>query len=458
MPIAEIVLPELHTGQLRIVRERRRFNVPCLGRRVGKSTLCLSLLLDDPGWDALDGYPCAWFAGTSKIFDEVWRLTLATIPPAVIARTDTQKHRIELVTGGLIDFWSLDGGDRGGAGRGRKYRRAVVDEAALVPGLMEVWSKAIRPTLIDLQGDAYFPSTPRGLQNDYYDMWKRGDPKSPTRDEKWAAWQMPSMANPHLSAAELDDLKKEYTGRPLDYRQEILAEFVGDAGQVFQLSWINDQEKPPKQFSHLYASWDIAVTDNDLERGDYTVGVVVGQDAIGRYWLLDVIRGRWNSLEAVERMLQTARKYNTARCWYEGGPVGRAVEPILRKRMRERDDPAFYFEMVPHSGRGDKVVRTGPLVAIMANGSFYVPAGAAWLHDLRDELAAFSSDPKSYRHDDQVDALSQLFLQLQAIRQSAPVPITGRILDPTKVTGDVLATFNKNLADESGEKPRKRTW
>lgn len=458
---AELVLPIRHQAQDRIVRERERFNVCAMGRRFGKTTLFLDLLLDDPsahpssgqppGWGALDGWPVGWFAGSSKIFDETWRLMLKTLPPQIIKRTDSQKHRIELMTGGVIDFWSLDGGDAGGAGRGRKYRRVAVDEAAMVPGMLDVWSRAIRPTLVDLEGDAYFASTPRGIQNDFYDLWQRGQP-GPKAMQGWKSWQMPSGSNPHLSAQELVGLKQEYAGRPLDYRQEVLAEFVADEGQVFRLEWIHES-KPPERWSYLFAAWDLAVTDNDLERGDYSVGVVIGQDAMGRFWLVDLVRGRWNTAELTERMLALSVKYNTTRCWYEGGPIGRAIEPWLRRRMQETGR-TFYFELCPHSGRGDKVVRTGPLVAAMANGSFYVPAGAKWLPVLRDELASFPAG----RHDDQVDALSLAFLQLQAIRQSAPVPKADATLDPDRVTGAVLDSLQRNIAVETGRPTRRRIW
>ena len=44
----------------------------------------------------------------------------------VTKRKDEQVKQIELVTGGKVDFWSLEEPD---SGRGRKYKVAVVDEA-----------------------------------------------------------------------------------------------------------------------------------------------------------------------------------------------------------------------------------------------------------------------------------------------------------------------------------------
>lgn len=441
MASVELVLPIRHAAQDLVYAERKRFNVVACGRRWGKTTLAQDLVTDDPGYGVLDGYPCGWFAGTSKIFDEVWRLALETLRP-IILRTDTQKHRLELVTGGILDFWSLDGGDRGGAGRGRKYRRIVCDEAALVPGFLSVWSKAIRPTLVDLRGDAWFLSSTRGIQNDFHELFQRGQTGKKAM-KGWKSWQMPSSANPHLSRAELEDMRAEYAGRPLDYRQEMLAEFVADEGQVFRLDWINE-DKPPKKL-RVYAAWDLAVTDADLERGDYSVGVIIARDGLGRWWLVDLVRGRWNSSELVERILALSWKWKTEMAWIEGGPIGRAIEPWLKRRMH--DSSRFMrWELVTVTHRGDKVVRTHPLVGCMANGSFYVPEGAEWLPDLKDELASF---PGGY-HDDQVDALSLAFLMAQDVVESPAEATSGR------GDGAQAITWN-DLATDDDDKPKRRS-
>ena len=67
---------------------------------------------------------------------------------------------IELPNGGLVEVWTLENED---AGRGRKYKRAIVDEAAMVAKLKSSWEESIRPTLTDMEGDAWFLSTPKGL-------------------------------------------------------------------------------------------------------------------------------------------------------------------------------------------------------------------------------------------------------------------------------------------------------
>jgi hypothetical protein len=216
----EIEIPELHSAQQQIVDESQRFNVLACGRRFGKSLLGIQLDLEP----ALEGYPVAWFSPTHKMLAEIWR-DMSLILKPVTKRTAAQEHRLELITGGIVDMWSLDAAD---STRGRKYKRAVVDEAAMVPGFKDAWEAVIRPTLTDYQGDAYWLSTPRGMN-----FFKQGydygqDPLKPD----WMSWSFPSSANPYLPEGEVDKAREELP--ELTFKQEYLAEFLQSEGAVFR--------------------------------------------------------------------------------------------------------------------------------------------------------------------------------------------------------------------------------
>lgn len=203
-----------------MIREAKRFNVLCCGRRWGKTTLGIDLLIRP----ALEGYPTAWFSPTYKYLTEAWRDARRILRP-VSVRVSEQEHRIELITGGVVEMWSLDNPD---AGRSRKYRRVVVDEAALVRHLEEAWQEAIRPALSDYAGDAWFPSTPKGM-NFYHTLWQRGqDPNYPD----WQSWQMPTSSNPYIQPAEIAAARAELP--ELVFAQEYLAQFIPDSAGVFR--------------------------------------------------------------------------------------------------------------------------------------------------------------------------------------------------------------------------------
>lgn len=212
-----IKLNELHPAQAQILSEAKRFNVVCCGRRFGKTTLAEDLLLspDCETNGALWGFPVAYMCPTYKMLMEVWREVSYTIYPIIKSKSETEK-RIELHGGGIIDFWSLE---EPNSIRGRKYKRIVSDESAASRNMEEAWLKVMRPTLTDLQGDAWFLSTPKGKNNYYYTLFNNVD-----RYPDWMHWQMPSSTNPHIPADEIEQARLEVD--PLTFAQEYLASFV----------------------------------------------------------------------------------------------------------------------------------------------------------------------------------------------------------------------------------------
>lgn len=190
------------------------------GRRFGKSKLGVNRLLQP----ALDGGPVGWFSPTHKMLTEVWREVREAVLPVTV-RANVQEHRIELLGGGVVDMWSLDAFN---SVRGRKYRRVVLDEAAMVGGLEEAWNAAIRPTLTDFRGDGWFLSTPKG-QNFFWQLFLRGqDPLQPD----YASWQMPTTANPIIDPREVEAARLALPERV--FLQEYLAEFLEESGGVFR--------------------------------------------------------------------------------------------------------------------------------------------------------------------------------------------------------------------------------
>jgi hypothetical protein len=76
-------------------------------------------------------------------------------------------------TGARLDFWSLENAI---AGRSRRYRRIVIDEAAFTKdgdnkvdgSMMELWEKSIKPTLYDYGGEALVCSNTAGKNPDNF--------------------------------------------------------------------------------------------------------------------------------------------------------------------------------------------------------------------------------------------------------------------------------------------------
>ena len=191
----DIKLPIPHEAQQKVVNEAKRFNVLDCGRRWGKTLLSARIMIKA----AHNGGPVGYFAPTYKLLEGTFQEVYKRVEPMV-----TRKHEnqfIELVGGGSIEFWSLE---RPNAGRSRKYKVVVIDEAAFVKDLWIAWTESIRPTLTDLKGSAWFMSTPKG-KNDFFKLYQRGK----TGEENWQSWQMPTSTNPFIDISEIKDAQKD---------------------------------------------------------------------------------------------------------------------------------------------------------------------------------------------------------------------------------------------------------
>jgi hypothetical protein len=226
---------------MQIKRERKRRNVIDCGRRFGKNILLQDLAAEM----ALAGSPIGWGAPVFKQTHDDYR-SLENLLAPVVSRPSKSEMRLELITGGTIEFWSMDKPD---SIRGKKYKRFIVNEAGFVPNLLDIRNYIIMPTLIDYQGDEYYAGTPKGM-NGFFALYNM-------TGNDWARWQMSSYENPHIPASELDALKDTMTERA--YQQEILAQFLEDGAGVFR---------------HVRAS----ATSERMERGEPGHQYVIGAD------------------------------------------------------------------------------------------------------------------------------------------------------------------------------------
>jgi predicted phage terminase large subunit-like protein len=277
-----------------MLRESRRFNVACCGRRFGKTKFGIDLISARAPFSAVHGYPVAWFAPTYKYLTEVWSEANQILRP-LVAKTNKQDRRIELKTGGVVEFWTLDGED---PARGRKYGRIVIDEAAIVRGLRGKWEESIRPTLTDYRGEAWLFSTPKG-RNDFSAFYDEAEAKS-----SWARWQLPTAANPFIDPDEIDEARRDLP--ELVFRQEYLAEFVDFTGTVVRREWLQTREAPP--LLRIAMGVDLAISTKAT--ADWTAAAVLGLDSNGKVWVLDVARIRGTFNEVLRFIADMARKWD----------------------------------------------------------------------------------------------------------------------------------------------------
>lgn len=175
-------------------------------------------------------------------------------------------------------------------------------------------------------------------------------------------------------------------------------------GGMFQFEKITHQT-PPVSWKRKVRYWDKAGTKDD---GAYTAGVLMGEDMEDRFWILDVVRGQWDSGEREKIIKQTAEadgKGITVGVEQEPGSGGKESMQGTVKRL------AGWTTIVDRV-TGDKVTRADPFSVQVNVGNVYVKKGAAFWDDYRSEMQFF---PFSKRKD-QIDASSGAFALLTQLR------------------------------------------
>jgi len=230
----EIIIPKPHRNQVTILQNAKRFNLLKCGRRFGKTTLIKRLCKP-----ALQhGQFIGIFTPTYKDVAEVWKDLNFTFYPA-IKKKNEQLKQIETITGGIIDFWSMDDPN---SGRGRKYHRAILDEFAKAKNNKEAWQETIRPTLTDFKGDAWFMSTPKGKNNYFYSMEQamQGQPD-------WSFFKYTTYDNPHIDPTEIDSARNQLD--KITFEQEYLAEDVDINDRPFLYSFTREQHTVNERYT-----------------------------------------------------------------------------------------------------------------------------------------------------------------------------------------------------------------
>lgn len=246
-----VVLPTLHADQVSAFQafRKHRFFAVRAGRRWGKTELAKTIAADL----IIKGYPVGWFAPDYKISAEAFT-ELANVLEPVLKNSSKVEGVQRTVTGGRADFWTLDN-ER--AGRSRKYKLVVIDEAAFTAdNMIEIWERSIKPTLLDFKGRALVVSNTNGVKTENF-LWRICNQP----EHEFGQYHAPTSANPYMPQDEIARLKTKT--HPLVWAQEYEAEFVDWSGVAFfGLDKLLDAELPvqyPSVCDGVYAVIDTAV-------------------------------------------------------------------------------------------------------------------------------------------------------------------------------------------------------
>lgn len=174
-----------------------------------------------------------------------------------------------------------------------------------------------------------------------------------------------------------------------------------DGGIYFNPEWFKDRyDSSPFALKH-YISADFAVKEpqGQSDDPDYTEIAVWGVDTKGDIYAVDWWFGKETSDKWIEHIIRLARQYRALKFFGEGGVIRHAIEPQLKKRMRE-EKAIFPVEWL--NPIGDKQASARAFQGFASMGKVKFPRQSSWGVHVMGHLLSFPAG----EHDDAVDACS----------------------------------------------------
>lgn len=208
-------------------------------------------------------------------------------------------------------------------------------------------------------------------------------------------------------------LKIKRTLGPRDWSALYQQNPVPDEGGFFSKDHIRFYDTAPDTATlQIYATGDLAISKK--EHADHTVFLVGGVDKHGDILVLDIVRGRFDSMEIIDNIIDIQRRWRPKLWGMEEGQITTAIGPFLEKRMQEE---RMSIPIEPMKiRRQDKEARARPIQGRMRQGKVLLARNAPWTPHLLTELMKF---PNS-NVDDCVDALAWLGQMLMLMHVNEP--------------------------------------
>lgn len=256
------LLADLHPKQRAFVEDKSRQKAALCSRRAGKSWGIAAWLIEggltDPG--GLSVY-IARSKGDARliIWNDVLEVMSKKYGLGLRLREIDNQLMVELPNQHRIWLAGCKDSSEIGKFRGKKYRRACVDEAQELAFLQELIAASVQPALVDKKGELCIAGTPGPIPGGFFYEKTTGD-GSP----QWPTHEWTILDNPYIQDAEeeLALLRNSYgwtTDHPT-YQREWLGKWVRDEGALV----------------YLYSAAKNAFTE--LPEGDYSyaLGVDIG--------------------------------------------------------------------------------------------------------------------------------------------------------------------------------------
>lgn len=385
-----LTLPPLYKLQQDIADDKHRFKVIVLGRRSGKTLMCVEISFKE----AFEGGRVWWVAHTYSVAGVAFRMAMSLVrqlPKEFGIKVNIATRTITFtLSGGEFVFKSSDRPD---TLRGDALDLLIMDEADFHK--KDVYAEILRPALADRKGRAIFISTPKYEGGWFHQMFKEGQ----KNNKNIKSWQYSSYNNPYLDPEELDILRESTPD--IIFRREIMAEFVSGAGarvareniQYFDLGELVNNKNIV-----IAIGADLAISEK--ETADYTAVVAYARDLkTGQIYILDIYRDRLSFAKQKELIKGFANRWNRPDMkWPE--PVVGIEEQGYQKALVQEIAREIGFAVYGVPANKNKIARFAPIESRYELMQVFHAEGLPLYFE--NELLSFPEG----EHDDMVDAIS----------------------------------------------------
>lgn len=236
--------------------------------------------------------------------------------------------------------------------------------------------------------------------------------------DKWAIVELPALLDDppwieRYDRAALERIKA--ISGPRKWSALYLQNPTPDEGTFFQREWFELYD--PRRLAvtpHCYTSGDFAVTEGG---GDFTELATHGYAGDTIYLALEGWSGQTAADTWIERLIDQFGRRKPLCFFGETGPIRRAVEPFLSRRMLERK---VYCRLEWLTRGHDKPTMARPLQALAAAGRVKI-ADTEYGHRLLNQLLQFPAG----RLDDAVDMAALMGLAIADAHPAVMKPPAG---------------------------------
>ncbi|MDD3594595.1 MAG: phage terminase large subunit [Candidatus Gastranaerophilales bacterium] len=157
---------------------------------------------------------------------------------------------------------------------------------------------------------------------------------------------------------------------------------------------------PPSEKIYIQ-SWDVAAKTG--ENNDYSVCVTAAV-CNNIVYIVDILRYKLDFPDLLNKVKEMYKIYNAQRVIIENSSIGPALISHLRKEL----------VIIPYNPTESKADRAITKTYLIRSRNVLLPKNAHWLEHFKDEIQSFPYG----KHDDQVDAFTQLLDEIEKERQS----------------------------------------